>query len=960
MALLPCLLHHLFRIMPPKASGSGTSGSAPNNAAFLDMLAQQQCQPIARAIDAGNPKQAVELANVLLENGGAQPSHPFARALRAHALVSLRKQADALADVDHVIEKSHKQALYSANVVGVLTSVLERLGQPGRAADLLDEASKAKPADEHLGKKAFESAVAQQDYLRAHQVAARLAKALPAPASSSSAPVCSSIRNRYFWWSMQAYLMLATETPQAQGAALALTLAERMIDKHLATKEGSFDEKSDQDVQLYVSILLAQAEKSEGKPEKRRQALDVLSKEPGRIICARSLGLGQLKRDLLRDCEQWAELRGETRKLMEGGDGNWMTVEKWVEAEVRLAPAGEEGSEKEGMAFLKPFLDKSGKTRREYPLAAIALRHELRKAGKAVSGDSGKPLADYVATFGRKLCCYEDLLPYIDALDPQEAKKVLDSLPEALPSSFSSEDDVIRAVNATKLQHRLRGVLNDSGAAASSPSEVHSLLRTFYLTLPSPSKIPKTVPRPGSDFVLLASQLALSNTSSSPPSPNLLIHLISLLNHTAQASPASYPLKLLQLRLYLLLDCPTLARACWKDLKIRSVQNESLAWLWAEHGVVDYDEGDLAGGGIGGSGGSSSASPVGDWRRETQGLYNEFEGEFPKLISTAMTRGNYASVTQFAEVARRMRGSGHKAALRLAQAKIDAQRQWRSDSGDGDEEDGGWQSAQAALHDVGKMVREGLHDQADRSVLPSFAAKEVPSLAVLSSKKEGSKYGADDGKAVNSNGDSTSASRCPPAIGLHAQYLSAWYGEDKVELPESLRISSTAELDEDDALFSSCISALATAGTSSPDEQLRAFASHVESVVSEAATLPWRQNQLVSRLVDIYLLARHRASSNEALSGAATTILVPTLRTLSTSLAAQRGSALPWLAQVTTSGAPDSGNEMEKTLYEVLQAQKGGQGAREKVIKDVKEELSRRRRGVAGRVEEVLKRGERN
>ncbi|PWN30467.1 hypothetical protein BDZ90DRAFT_229488 [Jaminaea rosea] len=922
--------------MPPKASSS--NGSPSNNAHLLDMLAQQQCAPIARHIDAGNPQAAVKSADVLLSNHSAQSSHPYARALRAHALVSLHRQSDALADVEHVVSHSPKQTLYAAQILGVLCSALDRMGQGARAADLLDEANKAVPANEVLGQKAFQAAMKQQDYLRAQQIAARLAKAIPTPpAASSSPPTYSSVRNRYFWWSIQSYLLLATETPQAQGANLALTLAERMIEKHLASEEGKFDEKSDQDVQLFVAVLLEQAEQSK-KEEKKRQALDILSQEPGRSICARSLGLGQLRRDLLKHCGEWTALRDETRALMEGGDGNWMTIEKWIEAEVALAPSVHDQA---AINFLAPFLQKEGKTRREYPLAAIALLHEQRKADKASQLDLSGPLADYVAAFGRKACCFEDLLPFVDALSSHEAKDLLKALPEAVPETFSTEDEVVRAVNHTKLRHRLRGITGSQDGRPESPSsEVQALLQSFYASMPCSSKVPKTVPRPGSDWVLLAAQIALAclqPTASAPPL--VLLNLSALLSHaTQQASPASYPLKLLLLRLYLLLDCPALARGVWKDLKIRSVQNESLAWLWAEDGglinSIDVDTGKGAGD---------------EWRREAQGLYNEVKGELPKLISTAMQRGNYSSVREFLDFAKRVEGSGHQAALRLAEAREEAQRAVGRDSGSG------WEKANAALHEVAGRVKEDLYDQADRSVLPSFAASSIPSLATLSSKQgSGSQQGADE--------EQGSAKRCPPAFALQASYLSAWYGQDQVEVPDPLRLTPqlNARLDEGERLFATCITAIQSGVKDDLEAKVRTFASHVEKHVigdSAADTLPWRQTHFITRLIDLYLLARARSSAQPDVGNEVTSLLTPTLRSLSTSLAQQKGANLPFLAQA--AAAPSSSESGDKSMnaiiHAVLQAQKGGQGVKEKVVKDVKEEVAKRRRTLAMRIEGVLK-----
>ncbi|PWN23712.1 hypothetical protein BCV69DRAFT_279636 [Microstroma glucosiphilum] len=926
---------------------------APNKAAALSaLLQQQQCQAIYVALDGGNPRQAVQQADHVLRNNSAASSHTLARALKALALYRSRSESEAIAEVEAVLAHMNPAAC-DQSVLTPLTFVLSRTGRRAKAADLLDTASKARPDDHDVSVKAFEALIGSKEYLRAQQLGTRMHKAFGGPVSAVQSkkngkqttlgnPDCSSARNRYFWWSMQAYLLLSVETPQAQGAALALALAERMIQKHVSAEEGKFDEQSHEDIELYISVLLAQADKltkDDERTKKRQDALQLLLNEPGSHIAKKSLGLGQLKLDLLKQTADWVKLEEESRNLIQEGDRNWMTIEKWIEGVTGLAERDFDVIDR-ATKMADELAAKDGK-RRDYPLLRLALHHELRKKAKLLqSGAFVDLIESYYDTFGSKLCCYEDLLPFLDALQPEEADKLAASEnirffdPSSSSSSdptFATEEDVIKSLNAAKIRVRLTSPSSEGGTDVDE--QIEQLLKAFYASLPISAKVPKTVPRAGTDFVLIAAQLILADQGGEHSS--VLIHLASILTHAANATPASYALKVLCLRIYLMLGCQREARKLWTDLKIRGIQNESLGWLWVGRSLE--------------GGSSEEGAPVSQWRREASNLYGEVEGEQLRMVMTAFERGNYSSVREFMEFEHRMERSTQRQLIQLERA--------RQLSQIAKNREGRQKAAAAVLQEAEQVLKEGLLQQWDDAILPSFCNKALDSFVDLTSRDH--IFGLHDTALF---------------IRRQARYLAVLADGPGVAIPEGLKDPSSAPAQDWYTLESyanGIVEAFASGSAAQGQEALQALLEEVQA--SHCNMLPWQEQYNVGILLDLYLLYWHflNDGSSSSSKGEGKTVSPAALKEgldmLRTALN-ERVTTLKQARPLTLSIEPHQSSEEDgasegddgltslvRTLENALDAQKGGKGTREKVFKDVKDEVARMRKATVLRVQETLR-----
>lgn len=869
----------------------------PNSAALTSLLQQQQCQSIYNALDSGNTRQAIQHADNLLRNANAATSYPLARALKSLALYRLGRADEAFKEAEGVL--SSPSASLDGSVLTPLTFVLSRSGQKERAADLLESASKQHPSDQTLAVKAFESLIAVPDYLRAQQLALRMYKSF---GSSSKRAENSSRSSLYFWWSMECYLLLATQTPQAQGAQLALTLAERLIERHVASDQGRFDGKSAEDLRLYVAILAKQG--------KRKEALQLLTTSPGNTIVATSLALSQLYLDLLAESKEWQRLADYTRgKMADEGDRNWVTIEKWIEGVVGCE---ESARVDDALAFISQLAEKDiADGKRDFALAQIALVHAVQRKASSSSPPMVPLITRYFTTFQRKPSCYEDLAEYIDSLGPNdktelaesEAIKSLDAAGGELARSFDSEHSVVACVNATKVRARLTRPSDGDGAETA-----RRLLSTFYASLPTSAKQPKTVPRPGADLVLLAAQLVL--TASAPDVPTL-VALLAVLNHASIATPASYSLRLLALRIYLMLGNFALARKTWEEVKIRGIQNESLGWLWVSATNPRASSPLL-------SDSPAVSSPLTQWTKDALELYREGDVETLRSTNVAFERGNYSSIEQFCEVRERLRGSVQRQMIAVGGAA----------GGDGEE-------AKRVLQEYDAVVERGPREQWDRAVLPGWWA----GLEGLVEATERAERGERSEASLRDNSDAKAAGRCSKSVATTASPLAMLRRATRtqrqlLQFASGQTVSVEKEDDVDGGDEPTTSRLLSRYLTSQDSAALAALLSHIESRLTSTSSpspplLPCEEYHLCSLLIDLQS-ALSRESQSEARK-----VVQEAMQRIAKEVYSSR--AAPTFFDDDDKSTPSS--SLSSSLLSLLREQKGGQGVLEKVVKDTREDM---------------------
>ena len=120
-----------------------------------------------------------------------------------------------------------------------------------------------------------------------------------------------STSSKYFWHSIQSYVLLYTFSPSSPGSKLALPLSSRMISTQLKLPNFSLDSNSDQILHLYCSVLMKQGS--------WKEVLDLLDSENSKIIRKRDMGLEILRGETLVELEMWGRIWEEGREKVENG-----------------------------------------------------------------------------------------------------------------------------------------------------------------------------------------------------------------------------------------------------------------------------------------------------------------------------------------------------------------------------------------------------------------------------------------------------------------------------------------------------------------------------------------------------------------------------------------------------------------------------------------------------------------
>lgn len=160
-----------------------------------------------------------------------------------------------------------------------------------KICELYDNAARAQPGDEELLTHLFMAHVRVQNYQAQQTVALQLYK--------------HHSKNPYYFWAVTSIVLKALHGPDSQDATksrVLLSLAQRMIDKHIA--DGRLEDK--QEVQLYLNVL-----KLQGKHTEALQFMESdLGKRlyPGAPVAMRIEAMQKLK--------QWTELEQLARELL--------------------------------------------------------------------------------------------------------------------------------------------------------------------------------------------------------------------------------------------------------------------------------------------------------------------------------------------------------------------------------------------------------------------------------------------------------------------------------------------------------------------------------------------------------------------------------------------------------------------------------------------------------------------
>lgn len=674
------------------------------NTAFnpLAMLAERTCGPIYNAIDTGNNLLAVKHADAILKS---QPDLALASALKALALVRVGKRDEA----SDVCTKLAARGLRKGeeNALSSLTWTLGRLGRHDDEIKLLEAAVKESPNNEDLARQTFLALVKSQAFQKAQQLSLKMHKTFSGRKQNKG-----RFADEYFWWSILSYLLLARD-PNAPGAALALPLSERMIEKQIEAKPlGINDEES---LCLFLLVLIRQG--------KKKDAFDLVATEGsvGHTLCDRNLSLEFTRADLARELQDWTYLGESCWSRIDNGSRNWAHFAGYLDAAEKMGKDPLVAAQKRINVLLSA---KGASKDRSIRLAELeVIKKRLTIGDQDVDAHLYAKVLAYFDQFANKACCHEDLLPYLGVLSSASRASLADKLKgKVRPQPIKNELDLRTNISIAKITRTVqpRNTLTEDGEASLSAE----LFKQYIDGLTIGATLPETEMQPADDLALLGAQALLSAYNLSRGKLAYLYQVIALLEFSLTKSKKGYQLRMLLIRSYVLAGAIDRASIHYGLIGLKSVQTDTLSHLITERCAAFCSTGP-----------SSSTSDDGLYKMvvrtlsTSQAIYEENRTSTPEMIAKALEHGIYSRVEEFVEFGEALERSLQRQVIRLEEARSHLHN--RLNFKDGEKAKSFEAGIRTAVAAVKADLAAGVHDQRDYSVLVNYQPLESPTIEEL-------------------------------------------------------------------------------------------------------------------------------------------------------------------------------------------------------------------------------------
>ncbi len=396
----------------------------------IAMLAERACGPIYNAIDTGNNSLAVRHADKVLQS---QPDLALALALKALALVRSGKRDEANPICTKLVARGLRPG--EDNALNPLTWTLGRLGRTDDEVTVLEAAVKSNPNDESLARLAFFALTKNQAFQKAQQLALKMHKTFTGRNRAKGRFV-----EEYFWWSILSYLLLARD-PKAPGAALALPLSQRMVEKQIETKPlGLNDEEA---LCLLLQVLIRQG--------KKKDAFDLIAAEGsvGHTLCDRNLSLEFTRTDLAKELENWTFVEESCWTRIDSGSRNWAHFTGFLDAAEKLGKDHLVAAQKK----INVLLSVKGATKdRSIRSPSSRCSASVDVGDQDAEAQLAAKVVSYFDQFASKACCHEDLLPYLSVLSASSRASVSERLREKIrPLPVTKELDLRTNISIAKV-----------------------------------------------------------------------------------------------------------------------------------------------------------------------------------------------------------------------------------------------------------------------------------------------------------------------------------------------------------------------------------------------------------------------------------------------------------------------------------------------------------------------------
>ncbi|GAA5898998.1 hypothetical protein JCM5296_006982 [Sporobolomyces johnsonii] len=700
---------------------------------------------ICAALEGGNYKNALLSCQTLLKR---KPNEPSALALKALSIslgpkpLSSASQQELLKAVDVIKTGGNGAALGDADLLMVVSCALQRVDRGDEALAILAEATQKHPDNEDVAQEAFLHYVRAMEQRSAQQISMRMSKSFQ--------------DERYLWWSIMSIVLQIRDLSNPQ-AELLLSLAERQLATHFAKASTSDSSKTTPSLEytshefhVVTRFLELRAQYAAAKPStpspsspkslvlpsllpadsprNPQQALLVhLSSTEGDKWCERNLGFELWRREAeLRygtvDSGEWKQLWQRLETTLEKGDTNWHTMLYLIRSAFSIAagssasyfdsplPTGQPSAA--GVELLSQTRDSFRKLSSESPkakvergflLGLLEIARECRYRGWE-EVDPFFPLVEaYFTQFSTKMCCFDDLYPYLEILSAEESLK----LQEMLKGIAETKDKLSlsqaqRVINALKIA---RFLAVDPTEEAEKAAAEDYLLR-YFEALPLGRDFPATELQPADDFALLAGQAFVSAYHLSHDRSYLERALV-VLDHALLRSKYKYQIRILHINLLRLLGASSLALTHYRTFGVKNIQYDTLSHLVLSRGATFAID-------------ASKEAGVHDEVLVTSRWYKAGQKEAAEMCVKAFTYNNSSKIEDFTEFRLRLDNSLQKSLVTVETLRTRLVR-GLLDTAAIDE-------AVANLESLTAAPAASLSDNRDFKTLPNFQPKNASTI----------------------------------------------------------------------------------------------------------------------------------------------------------------------------------------------------------------------------------------
>ncbi|WKX98147.1 hypothetical protein Q1695_013661 [Nippostrongylus brasiliensis] len=519
------------------------------------LVIERRLRPIYDAIDAGNPKKAVQEADKVLKK---HPVTICAKVLKALALI----RSDKLAEGFEIINALDLPgATFDDGTLQAFAHCFKEAGCPDRITTLYERAVAVSPTEQNLTH-LFMAHVRNRSFKNQQLVAMRLFKEF------NNTP--------YFFWGVMSIVMQAKESPD-MGLKMFYPLAAKMVENHVS-KHGY---KAGAEIELHAMVYEGMGKFSEAEKLLADEETRELLSMPPAFLTARRLSL-------LFSAEDFRTVMERTIDGLKIDPDNWTLWTMLFDSSFELLKRSTAEGEQSGiLSALLDIINADGfsTSRLRGPhLARLDLIGRFLREDEPIRillakmnlGNAIDLIINYVLRFYAKPCCYNDIAQYLWMLDDANKAGLANSLKEFIDSVIHQREQAgeDRDANcwAVIMNERLRRTIGTMDRMPRKERRKHVQLIIQGILQPSREQLAGTALAQLAAAILWSEWKVYDDWQS-------FYEMILLLEWASNEYPTDPFCKLILCRAYAYIGCMYRMVALARSLDIKSVQRDTLGYI---------------------------------------------------------------------------------------------------------------------------------------------------------------------------------------------------------------------------------------------------------------------------------------------------------------------------------------------------------------------------------------------